>query len=510
MIKKINYIFISFLVLSLLSIVSFLSVQQIKYNVDPHHWGLFLSVVNNLNNGFPPYSYAFVTYGILTPYILLIFSKIFGLNLLTFAAVTSLFYCIGIFYLFLIIYKEFNSFIKAFLSLLLCVSFHSVVIYPWPNYFAFAFILGGLYHYRFNSNKFLSGLLFSLSILCRENLFIVYILFFFVIICVCLVERKSILSIFNKHITLLLGFFLPLMLFFAFIILNDLFHYWYINSVIIPKIYLNVIFPHVVGLKGVLYFFSVLFDRVSTFDFRWIFIAFILFFNFIYIILYYLKSELIVKSIFALSISILSLLLVTSMLHIPEIFRFATASLLGLITIFYFNNFTSYFSVLSFSFVFVFSFYSNSGNYFSDPRVFFDHSLYPSSVSSFFKGVRWNNNVNVYYSNIDSEIKAIKSSKCEISFIRNLSRDGFITALSGLKKYQIGEYYEFPFIEEYRKDINITKLFNERKFILIYEVNSINDLKIPDGFKIYNTFTIPKMNFFVEGNFLVILSPSDC
>ncbi len=218
-------ILVSFI--STLSLI--LSIIESRLNEDALHWGLQYSSAIDIINGLSPYSESFNGYGILTSLIHAAGLVLFGNNIVSLGIMTGGFYSLSL----LLSYFLFNSFINQWLScisVLLMFLIHGHIIYIWPNYIAYPFILGSLLLITPPKQRkiyfLLSGFLIGCSLLSR-NLYVVSILPAIYIYFFILAKSKRSLLKRENFLFFNLGLSIPLLIFFGYLILNSSTSDWY-------------------------------------------------------------------------------------------------------------------------------------------------------------------------------------------------------------------------------------------------------------------------------------------
>ena len=269
----------------IISIFSFtISVWQSQYVYDGHHWGLMASNANDLLRGKLPYREIFIQYGIFTTIIHSIFMKIGGMSVISIFFFTSLIYSISIYYLFLIIKNKFQTELALF-GVLCLFLIHPFVNHPWHNYLTFFFMALSLFYLEKKENKYklISGLYFSLAVLSYEKFLIIFIFFFISYSFINFKNKK-----FKNILFLLAGFIIPILIFFFYIniyqIYDDWLKYHSIGSLYIDDNYVIVILNFLKNLiqKSFIKF---------IFEPYWLFFLILLFMNLIFVSLFIIKKK---------------------------------------------------------------------------------------------------------------------------------------------------------------------------------------------------------------------------
>lgn len=328
-------------------VVVFFSLWQGAYDIDPHHWGLMLSNAKDLYEGQVPYKEIFIQYGILTT---ILQAAAFGIgkNMLAIIVVTSACYAGGILILYAIALNVLQNKTNALYVLILLVLFHPLAMYPWSNYIAFPFFMGGIYFLvRKDSGgglmkipTFLAGIFLGLASLAREGLAPAAILFILLSFIFDFIKSTQKKKTFYQFIFCAIGFAIPLSVFTSYLVYAGLIEYWIKLSVELPRIYLNESFKYI---KSFIFkaFFQEIYTGYRHGDPRWILTSFFTLTSFWIFILalfgkvaakpkrFYVDSSLV-------KVALACLLLISASLHLAETFRIATGSSLGLIVLFSF------------------------------------------------------------------------------------------------------------------------------------------------------------------------------
>jgi hypothetical protein len=516
-----------------------ISIWQGQYGTDPHHWGLMLGNAVDLQNGLLPYSEVFIQYGILTTLIQMIGLKLLGVNLLSLITVTAFFYALGLIAIQKIVEVLTGSKAIAIYALITCFLFHPLAIYPWSNYICFPFLMGGVllllekdegsYKQILLSKWFsnlLAGVLFGLACLSREGLLFAVILIMVSGTLLFYLQNRGCKKTALYFLPLILGFIFPLLLFFSYLHFFNLMQDWYKIAVLVPTTYALAHFPHVSAGHFWKPLAQTIGHGVIAFNPRWILIFFIILVNAYFLYQYgryrffkrnsYGASSGIVNDNLVL-IALFSLFLLSSSLHLVEIFRLATGSIVGVACLYYFISLRSKLVqkilFISIPLLLLFQITSkDSGNYF-----------FPSSnklasgvrvqTPAIFNGQIWPPEVINYYAQVSSTLGEIQASKCSIAAHYNNTKDSLIAVMSPFMRYQLPPFFmpkEFDFLNS---NFNIKeKLANPTDIVLF---DSVDVMKMatftpPKGFYVFKHFTVPAFEFLPLNNQLVVLLPNTC
>ena len=499
------------------------SIWQGYYNIDPHHWGLMLSNAKDLYDGKLPYQYIFIQYGFLTTAIHALAYGWGGGNLISIISITAIAYAIGLLLIYRVTFALTGSIKISLYALITCFLIHPIAIYPWSNYIAFPFFVYGMLilikKQRSNNALFLSGLSFGLAILSRESSApaIILILISSALLMVFKPDKNiknNLIAIFS----LTSGLLLPVVIFGFYLSCYGLWPSWYNLSWLLPSIYVAEVFPWIKfygGLGGPIGLFKHFFRSAISLDFRWIFLGIVVIANlYIFILMIGRRKRTYITPEVAL-IAIATLLLLSGAIHINEIFRLATGSMVGVATLYVM---LAHLKLATPSFIFIILTLGstlttlNSGNYFfpSNASVKSAQSVTTPLV---FYGQRWQKNAIQYYQQIDSDLKKLKNSPCDILFHYNDTRDAFLQILSPYSQYQVAPFGLSAAMSAVRPDLDFKKKIATANEIIIFQMIPEGDFSVyepQEGFIVYRHYYVPFAHFIPSGNILVILAPSIC
>lgn len=510
-------------ILLLLVAIVLLSIAQGSYTLDPHHWGLMLSNAKDLWDGRLPYQEIFIQYGLLTT-LLQGFAFGFGGNLLSIISMTSLLYAIGVWIAYLIstnVLVNKNASLYVVTGLFL---FHPLAIYPWANYIAFPFLLFGIYALVIpkttGTKFFLGGLSFGLAVLSREGLapavaLLILLSFIYDLFHEYSKARKDSLVHYGL---MLVGLTLPLGIFFTYLYQHNLISYWILLSFDLPKIYAQEGFQYI-GRGHIL---SAVFKAVTSGwrhgEVRWIFISIVWLLNLAVFIVSLVKIRDKTSNSALAKLSLATLLLISSSLHLTEIFRIATASSIGLITLYavfekYKKHELWFFIVTSIWMALTLSQNRWTGtNYFlPSKKVIAEARLVESP--EIFRGNRWNPEANEYYKFVQNTFEKLKNSSCGVQYQHNKTKDSFFKILSPFTQLQISPYENGESVNKLRPDLDFVTETQKATSIVILQMTPIaqvNSFQAPPGFVIYAHRAVPVEWQMPENQELLILVPRAC
>ena len=492
-----------------------------------------LSNAKDLSFGLTPYKDIFIQYGFLTTLIQSIAFSYFGHNLFALMIVTSVAYSIGLYLIYNI--SEMCGFTAArsLVLILICVLIHPIVIYPWSNYIAFPLLLLGLKSTLFNNSiKFgcsIGGIFFGLAVLSREGLAPAVLIYLLGSFCIETLHSRALSACIQTLFYRFIGFIIPISVFLMYLYYIDVLHYWANLTISLPRIYAEVMFPNmrsfsiyqpwlIVNILSPL--FHQLYISISELEPRWMLFFTICIINILILIKGLFDknfNNLYVKN---LKIALLSLLLLSSSLHLPEIFRLATGSVVGLINLLLAcRNYKFRLAIFSLiSMLLVTCLPLTSGVNFTTTNYFFpnfhiraDANLVTEPI--YFKGQRWPKNVSEFYKNINSDFHIIAQQCSRIKFHHNNTHDAFFQILSPFRQYQMAPFWFFPEMNSLRPDLDLQhKIVSGSDDLLLikssYVAGKEIEINIPTDFYIYKSYDYPIFSTSPQKIFLIL--PNHC
>jgi hypothetical protein len=326
----------------LIIILFFFNSILLNRNIYNNHVNLIYTAASDFINNKSLYKEIYVKYGIGDVIINSLGLYLFGDNIFSIFLLTNIFYFTSIFIILLICVKLKFSYVENLFIILLLINIHpSPPFAPWPNYLSFLPIVISIY-FLVDLNKkkyFLSGLSLSIACLIRETILLsalnilIFLTFFFFF------SNRNKIYLIKFYIA---GFILPLLCFFSYMILTSNYLIWI--DLIVPSYRLEAlanlgyfIDPNASDLRKFL--------LITLGPFREITLTFLksiyyfwpdwLLILIIYLSCLYSFFRNIIKRQFNLYtvISIYSLSLILQNLHLPEIMRISTGSIIGLIVL---------------------------------------------------------------------------------------------------------------------------------------------------------------------------------
>jgi hypothetical protein len=310
----------------------------------------------------------------------------------------------------------------------------------------------------------------------------------------------------------LLGFSITPLIFLVYLYFNEIINHWLIFSVQIPKIYSGY-FPHIKTLNIFTPLINNIVAGTIAGDFRWL----ITFITCVTCLSYFGYSLLNQKKTNRATciIAVASLLMMSSAAHIPEIFRLATGSIIGLVIVFRlferFRIFNFLVIILIFLLLTTVANVNSSNPYY--PLNILNKDETRSSSISYFLGQKWSVEIVDYYERVSFDLETLSKTNCGIKYHYNGTMDSFFHVISPFKKIQIAPYATWDDLNNLRPDLNFrlkTKEAND--IVLLYSLknNELSNFVVPNNFYIYDRFSIPDIIFLPNKSSLLILAPTKC
>jgi len=241
----------------------------------------------------------------------------------------------------------------------------------------------------------------------------------------------------KKYFSFLIGFIIPISIFFLYLFYNNLFETWILYQKI-STIYLK----ETSYLQTIIIYLEKLFDlsfKNILFEPYWLFFFFLILINLNFIIFYFLnfKDK---KEIFFFP-SIISILYISTTIHAINSFRFATGTFIGIITLIYYLNKikeTDTKLILT-SFLILFlslgvNFKKNENNKLFLETYKLNENIHSDKIK-YFKSQKWSKDTWDNLIHLNFLLKKIKNNCPDINYGLNLTRDGYYYVL-------ISEYYK--------------------------------------------------------------------
>tara|TARA_B100000767_G_scaffold161155_1_gene151247 strand:- start:1234 stop:2874 length:1641 start_codon:yes stop_codon:yes gene_type:complete len=344
-------IFNKLLFITLPLISFFFSLYQLNHQYDGHHHGVIFSITEDFVSGKVPYQDFLPHYGIFFVYLNSIFIKTFSNSIYGTYFLLSVSKGLILFMFAMIIKEKFNEKI-AITTMFIIFMLQPFVDTPWPDYLFFFLLLLSIYILITSKNNyslFLSGIIYSLAGLTKDNfiifLFVCLILFAIFIYFLKIVKKKT---FYNDFINIywIVGFLIPLIIFFIYLKHNLIFdgylnHFkigtlatrYYCTSMI-DSFFLRSLDCGFISLKQL---FKNSYTRIFTEPY-WLFFLIIIITNIIFIIniIFFDKEKFINKEKkIIIFISFLSLILFSNNLYFLTIQKLFTGVSIGVIVMIY-------------------------------------------------------------------------------------------------------------------------------------------------------------------------------
>lgn len=506
-------------------VASGFSLWQGIYSVDPHHWGLMLSYTKDLVDGLAPYQDIAIGYGILTPLIQGVLFELTSQTIFSIQVATVACYGLGLWLLFRVAIVTTQDVRLSFYILCSCVLIHPVVIYPWPNYVAFPFLMGGIFYTIKSSptktESFIGGLLFSFATLARLEYFILAIATFFIIPSIDLfIKRITWRKGITQWLFLFCGFIIPLSVFAIYLVLSDLVAYWFGLSWTLPFVATPKLFAHMQGLRVFDSFIKIGIGEFSRLNLRFIIIYLMILINIIFCLAYITKRFNLVSHASLFKVSVISVLLVGQLLHLPEIFRVATGAIIGLIVVYVLLKKIKlaggFFFLTSFCWIFISPPTTvESGNYFVPSKETISTSKMVREPA-IFKYQLWPEPVTEYYTQLSNDMTSIKNLNCGVKYHFNYAIDVFLHVISPFKKYQVLPFDNplmHPAFEMIRPDILPIEEKQKDLDVMIMRLipnEEAEAFAAPLDYFIYKKYLTPSMVFVPVNHTLMLMLPDTC
>jgi hypothetical protein len=220
-------------------------------------------------------------------------------------------------------------------------------------------------------------------------------------------------------------------------------------------------------------------------------------------------------------IAFLSLILLSSSLHLNEVFRLITGFSIGAIFVFYFANKIKVADLL-FIIMVAACWDTRSwhiGNNFTPLPITIQTAEMVQSPSVF-RGQKWTPQVNFYYDSINSDMQFLKNHSCGIEYLLNDSPDAFIAAISPFKQYQIAPFGRGLYLirseqfDSLRPDYDLqTKILEAKDLLIIRTLKTEEEVRMyspPKGFYVYGTYQLPSNVYFMQGHSILLIAPLKC
>lgn len=322
-------------------LISFIgSIYQLNLHYDGHHHGLAYSMSEDLLSGKLPYKDFFVHYGFLYVLINSFFIKLFNMSISGLYYVSALSYSSAMLLLSMLTKKYTNYFYACLVAVSLFL-IHPFIHMPWPDC-QFIFFLTLAIYLLSNNNKscfFASGISFSFALLQKEVYMSIYLFVLFGVFFTYFFLKYKKLVYFRLNFLryLILGFFIPILLFSIYLYTYEL-AFFYLKHLKIP-----LILAEKEAVNPIIFTLTVFLDLVKHsiekifFEPYWFFFVVIIFTN-----IYFLSREVFLRKkkfyyhdFFLIIVSLFAVVLFLTAVWKMGIFKLATGSILGITIIYY-------------------------------------------------------------------------------------------------------------------------------------------------------------------------------
>jgi hypothetical protein len=234
---------------------------------------------------------------------------------------------------------------------------------------------------------------------------------------------------------------------------------------------------------------------------RWIFFLLILLINTVIFFRGLFNTTYLRTHLTSVKVSLLSLLLLSSALHLPEVFRLATGSAIGIINIYTFiktDKYRTFIAIASLLLLIPSAFPSQPGYKFSSTNYFFPSreqriNAVPVSTPIDLNGQRWPAAIADFYLNFAADLKKIEKYCPNIRYHHNNTHDGFLHVVSPFKKYQFAPFWFFPEMNNLRPDYALEDKIASDGDIVLFRASVITGqqqkLLIPTKYYLWKTYS---------------------
>ena len=252
-------------------------------------------------------------------------------------------------------------------------------------------------------------------------------------------------------------------------------------------------------------------------DVRWILTSLILMANLWIFLLTLTGSRKVYITSHAAKITFACLVLLSSSLHLAEIFRIATGSAVGLISLFALLEANNNKRVKTFFIFFALwlgltATYGNRGNYFfPNWGVVTNAQLVTRPVVLY--GQRWSPATLDYYENVQSTLETLQKLPCSIQYQVNNTRDSLLKVISPIPQLQIAPFESISQVAALRSDLySRDAIYDGVRFVVFNSVdkNHYELTSAPSNFLLYKHFPIPEQYFMPHQQELLIYLSKVC
>lgn len=506
------------------------SVWQGAYNSDAHHWGLMLSNATDLLAGRIPYKEIFIQYGILTTLIQAGALALTGPSLRSLILVTALAYATGLLLIYFLSLRASSSRRLALYAFATATMLHPLAIYPWSNYIAFPFLVGGtllaLNMSASAGTAFCAGLLLAMAVLSREGLLPAVLLFSLAATLLGIIRPVAAGAGPRRFLVCFwVGFTIPIAMFFAWLWQTDLYRYWHIIGVQLPRMYAGFFLKDGV-IGSALDLAGYLLGGVLGKNSRIRFLGFIALAAGAVILAYMARHRSVRDRNDLFLLAWFSALLLSASLHLNEIFRLATSITIGTVLVYMvaarwrLENWTFWIFFL----IFAVSIDEHKGGNYFFPKAEQRSAATSAADMPFFSGQRWPAATFDFYRSFRNDMELLRQDDCGIRYFANETTDAFLAILAPFAQYQLtpmgGGPHQFPGVAAVRPDLDVqARMLVHRDIVLFTETgNRFTKFDhgtpaaavLPPGYVVARRYDLPAITYRPAGAVLSIATPEKC
>jgi hypothetical protein len=535
--KTFTYIFL----LSIVILSFSKSLYFAIHNTEPLHSNLVFFDSYKKLQGESFYKDILIIYGPLATLFNALCLSLFGKFVLSLSLGTAIIYSSSfIIYYFILANLSFSK-KNSLIIILLIFTIHPGIVLPWANYLSYFFLLLAFLLFSLPSNKnlsfFLFGILLGLAALSRQTIFLPIFLF--------LLSTFFFNKLKTKRLYTLFGLSVVILVFFLYLLFNNLVELWFLQSFKIWTIYTYKDFhPSISETLGYLNYLILIKDLLSkllfsfvNLDFKWIFYFLLMTFNIFFLISSFFYKKDYQKEYKLVMISIISIFFFSEAIHINEIFRLSTGAIIGLIPLYFYLsylskkfinnlNYRNFFFLYCFYplllFFFMTFFYTLNKSYQNYKFILNINKVLSEPKISFLKFQRFPIEVSNFYEKFNFEIKKIHSLY-KIDYNYNFSDNALLPIISDTKSFRISSFYNYKgfaypdyFLNFYNyypalrfSEISKNKFNNVMIFVLVKDKYELNRHKKNFNFDHFFIFSEMNYPFHDKNKILLILLPNN-
>jgi len=205
----------------------FLGSTYSKYHTDPWHWGSVISNSIDYINGFKLFKEIVLLWGPGQPILYFLINIFYKIDYYTIGIITSVIYCLFLFFSYLILKKISNRIIAiSILFVIFCLLPYPQT--PWPDFYSGLCLVLSCYYLntakKNNIILFISSCFLTLSIIFRNTYILHIIPAFIIFFLLFLIQKKKIPSIYKKYF---IFFFITIIIFFFLLLAQNNLRLWF-------------------------------------------------------------------------------------------------------------------------------------------------------------------------------------------------------------------------------------------------------------------------------------------